>query len=269
MTLCQDTFEAMRADTHLAPDADAQKALEAARALLTHVKLRVLPDMPDALTRQMGGILFSHAASTLDKNLCLLEPEIWEESGGAPKKAPVYGFAGAGILMALCGLTLWNDKAYLLAAASFAALVLMSAGFWLQKKAREKKRQRVILRVDWESLMDLLAGQMLLIDRDLEALASLMPDGAAGEVSDSALDALMKVYEVQSREKWPHPEIRQAVEHFFNLNGILEVAYTSHNAPLFQTLPTKGASRTLIPALIKNNVLIRQGLAVTTKEAAE
>lgn len=267
MTNCYDTFLALSSAASIDADLPIAQGLAEAKTLLSRVQQRALSEMADGVKRQLGGILFSHAFKALDKPLFLNEPAVFEEAGASKSKTPAFPlFLGAAVTILLVVLELDAQKMPLLMGLIIGSVLLAVAGIFFALKAPGEKRQKVVITLNANALHTFMGEQMRMIDRDLDALDCLVPQQSEGEISDSALDAMMKILEIQTRSGTPNPEIHQAITHYLNQNGLTRVSYSEHNAPLFQTLPTLTRTRTLIPALLKGDHLIRQGLAIVLKE---
>lgn len=270
MTLCSDTFEDMKTLYPQTQDLSTEEALKEARLLVSGIQQKVLSQLPNGIKRQMGAILFSHALKALDKPLLLDKPTVWQESKSASYQTPALIAAGIGVVLTLLvSLQLNTDKNPLLLLMVCAAGISYLIALFTKQPKTTTASQKVLLHIDRDALLCFLGEQMHQIDRDIAALDCLLIDEQPAQLPPNVLDTLMKVYEVESREKQLNPETMQAITHFFATNQIEMIEYTAHNAPLFSVLPTLSGTRTLIPALLKDNHLIRQGLAIVKKEVVE
>ncbi len=269
MLSAYEQFLELKPQAPLNEDQTTEQSLQSARELVMRVQQKTLSAIEESIPRQMGGMLFAHTLKALQAPQIFDEPKLYQQAGSEKGKTPAIlfaifatGFAAFSIFQMKEQDLLWPMLCQL------AALVLWVLAFFLTHKPAKKAEYKIVTKVDHEKLMALIGEQMHLIDRDLEALLSLCVMDNPQEISDSALDAMMKIYEIQAQSPEQSPEISQAIGYYLKQNGLIQVEYTLHNAPMFQALPTKGATRTLVPALLKENRMVRQGLAIVKKEEA-
>lgn len=269
MPCAYETFLEWKPDAPQREEAPAQ-SLYIARELVTRIQQKTLSSISDSLVRQISGMLFSHTFKALDFIDIQGEPEVYE-------KVAAEEAGRNGLPIAILATLVSAFSVYLLRQANLlmplfcqlAALVLWVIAFFLGRPKKKKTEFKVDLPIDFDKLMTFIGAQMQLIDQNIEALLDLYRADGSQEISESALDALMKIYELQNQKGEDTPEILQAITRYLKENSLSTVEYTIHNAPMFQTLPTLSETRTLVPALLKNNRMVRQGLAIVKKEGAQ
>lgn len=264
MANAYDTYTSLRADTARGVAQSVPEALREARFLLNRVQHQVLAAQPDGIRRQLCGILFTHATQSFELADIYDAPEAWTQRDAAPDRRGALRTAAitaALILFVLCCVELYYiHEILLLVGLSLAAILVLAAVVTRPRPGRE--RIHLTQRVSPERLDAYLAARMRAIDRDMDALDLLLPTDTHG-TGDEALDIVAKVLEIDSARIDPvPPAIRHAADALLVRQGITLVDYTEENAPLFQSLPTQRSSRTLVPAMLRDGHLIRQGLAI-------
>lgn len=270
MRTAYDTYLELKDKAPGQEEQTTEQRLQSARETILKVRQATLPAIADNASRQLGGMLFSNALMALKSPFIFGEPRVFEEALGGRQKNP-------GVFLAICATALQALAVFLTREQQLfwpmllqlAALVFFGLTFFFAFKPGKKASYRVDMAIDPEKLDALICELMHMIDRDLEAVLSLACMENPQEISDSALDAMMKIYETEAQAAHKSPEITQAIAYYLKQNGLTQVEYTPHNAPMFQTLPTRAATRTLVPALLKDHLMVRQGLAIVKKEDTE
>ena len=269
MPSAYDLFLEWKPDAPSKEEAAAQ-SLHIARELIARIQQKTLSAIDDSIPRQIGGMLFSHTLKALDTIDIQGEPEVYEKAAMVKRGAGGLPFAIlAALVSALAVYLLRQENLFFPLLCQIAALILWIAAFFLTRPGAKKTEYKIIPTLDFDKLMAFVGAQMRLIDQNIEALLGLCLTEDSQEISESALAALMKIYELQGQGDAENPEILQAITYYLKENGLSTVEYTAHNAPMFQALPTVSETRTLVPALLKNNRMVRQGLAIVKKEAAQ
>ena len=108
---------------------------------------------------------------------------------------------------------------------------------------------------------DVCCGDLALIARETE-LGRL-----SGTADEAMLDLLVSLMEATAsgREELAMRRLAQA-EQYLHMLGVEVVSLSEENAALFDVLPTLGEARTIRPALMKDGVLLRRGMAVCRME---
>jgi hypothetical protein len=265
MLSAYELFEELKPAVPFNKDEGLEQSLKNARELITRIQQKTLPEISESIPRQIGGMLFSHTLGALDAAFIQGEPQIYEKAAPEKKRRPAIVFAILAALATAAAVFLLKEQNHFWPMLCvLLSLVVWIIAFFMTYSPPKKAEYRIIPVADDEKLMGFVGEQMRLIDRDLEALMALCIMDNPQEISESALDAMMKIYE-QSESL----EIRQTITYYLKQNGLTSVEYTLHNAPMFQTLPSLAATRTLVPALLKDNRMVRQGLAIVKKEAAQ
>lgn len=271
MTSAYETYRTLSDSAARAENASVQDTLRDARFLINRVQHQVLAAQPDGFRRQLCGILFAHTLQAFDLANVYDTPEAWtqrDEETGRHKGLRTAALAGACVLFLLCCVQLYFIREILLLV-GFAAAAFLVFACWALREKPKPERIHLTQRINAGRLDAYLEACMRAIDRDMEALDLLLPSDLQAP-SDEMLDIAAKVLEIDRAGVEPLPaSIRHAVDSLLVQQGITLVEYTEDNAPLFQTLPTQRASRTLVPAMLRGDHLARAGLAILTTQQAQ
>lgn len=111
---------------------------------------------------------------------------------------------------------------------------------------------------------DVCAGDLALLDRDA-GMARI--SGTADEATIDLLVALMEA-KASGRDEVAMRSLAQA-EQYLHMLGVEVVDYTGEQAAHFDILPTMGEARTIRPALIRDGVVLRRGMAACRMDRME
>lgn len=247
----------------------------ALRHTLAQVEQNTLAEQPDDLLRQQTGVLFGcckAAANLLDVPVAA---KVWVAQA-QPEKSASRGPGALWLSAALLQL-LAVGYCYLRGQLLTGGLLLIALGMALvafiggarkrKKKAEAPPQSRVTLRPDQEKLFLEVDAQMRAVDRyvnDFDYLNQQLrgqPQGALdGKTVGLVADMLEALYE--------HDEDGQgfaveAVDRMLQSLGLQLVQYTPDTRQLFTVLPSKTATRTMVPALLarEDQRLLRRGTA--------
>lgn len=265
MATALETYQALRGMAEITASSAPKDAFDAARFLVSRVQHQVLSTQPDGLHRQLYGILFAHALHQFDLSEVYDAPTTWTEQEGAPDRRRILrdgAVVVAAILFLISCVQLYAHSEILLLVGLIAIAALLLLAFLL-RPTQAKARIRLQQRVNPQRLDEQIERAMRAIDRDMAALDTMLPREDAAAVSPAALDLYAKVLELARNGEAPLPdELMEAADAYAAQEGIALEEYSAAHAALFQVLPTKRGTRTLVPAMLREETLLRSGLAV-------
>ena len=253
-----------------------REVANAVRRALAQAEQNALAEMTDDVLRQQTGVLFSCLKSSTALMDVYIAATAWVP--GAPKQPARGKWAlwGISALLAILGglycylKGLWPGWALALGA-------LITGGVALLGERRTHKTTqdevRVTLKPDAEALLSALDGQLRAFDRYINDFAYLNEQLNAGaQRTDPALlaraaDLMEALYECDEASRAPALE---SASRILTLLGLRAVDYTPDSGRLFTTLPSRGETRTLSPAIVaaKDGRLLRRGTAAVRTSAA-
>ena len=272
-------FEAGREEIRAQLEAarDANEAASLAMAALERIACALAQDETDEMARQR-----QQAVMALAKRapLCLRAARAWGQL--IVEEAPVQAAQGERLSrgLRLAGLCLLGVLAaaqaiggqLLPAALELAGGALLFAGVMRGAGAQPQQKMRAegILKADAAELLRAMGELCQAADICVSDLQLLERDGAqariVGTADDVTLDLLVSLLEAQATGRGDVALARlDQVRTTLKLMGIEAVEYAADDpecARMFDVLPTLGKMRTVRPALIRDGVLLRRGVAV-------
>jgi hypothetical protein len=114
-----------------------------------------------------------------------------------------------------------------------------------------------------DRLLSLASRRMEAIDRDLDAFLSIPT-----EVSD-ADDSMVQIITLANSLKRGDPdsvpdELMTAISALSLSRGYQFLDYNAESEAFFDTMPTKRATRTIVPAVIRDKTLVARGMAIVS-----
>ena len=154
----------------------------------------------------------------------------------------------------------WTAKEYLWSVFILFAWILSAAAYFFPRKAVKEK---LIQSVDTTALFSLAERRMEAIDRDLDAFLSIPTESTDSDDSVVRIITLAGSLKRADPESVPD-ELMTAITALSISKGYEYLEYTPENEALFDTMPTKRATRTIVPAVVKNKTLISRGMAIVS-----
>lgn len=245
----------------------------AVRHAIAQAEQNTMAKQADDLLRQQTGILFScckTSANLLDVSMIskVWTPQVqqWKEK----KSLRLTLWAAAGLAQGAAGL-------YCYARGLWVAWVLIAAGLGLGAAAliqAAKKRNKadpydqlmVTIQPDTEKLFRAIDEQMRAIDRYVNDFVYLNEQSSGSQnIPDSKMvariaDMLEALYECDDGAR---EAVEAATGPMLNGMGLEAVQYHESSKHLFTTLPSKGQTRTMVPAIVASgdHRLLFRGLA--------
>ena len=261
MALATEHYRALMEETDLKKLKDAETTVSALRKIVADTQQLTLSQLNDSVTRQLGSILFSHEAGLVSALSTVKPPEI---SIRKPKGFPlpaVFALCGALIMAAVTSLA-WGRNEILPGILSLCGAVFCAlAGFWPHKKPEVAVRQSV----DAEALFRLTERRMEAIDRDMEAFMRLPT--VDDDADEGVLQLILKAVTLKREDPDSVPdELMTAITAITISRGYRFLEYTGEEDMFFDIMPTKRESRTIVPAVVKDDRLIARGMAIVRIE---
>ena len=261
MALATEHYRALLEETDLKKLTDAESAASALRKIVADTQQLTLSQLNDSVSRQLGSILFSHEAGLISALSTVNPPRVRvKKAKGFPASA-AFSLSGALVLIAAMSLA-WSRGEALLAALSLCASILCAlAAFWPQKKPVVTATQTV----DAEALFRLTERRMEAIDRDMEAFLRLPT--VDDDADEGVLQLIMKAVALKREDPDSVPdELMTAITAITISRGYRFLEYTGEEDMFFDIMPTKRETRTIVPAVVKDDRLIARGMAIVKIE---
>lgn len=252
---------------------DAQQAALACTMALEQVACELAQDEEDEFARQRQQAVIAVArqapallqAGRARGELILAEQTTKAEEGD--KLGRYLQLAGVFTLCALAVYEYVQGRSGVALLQAIGAL-LFAAGSMRMQPARQEEsaKARGIAYVDASAALmqmqqlceavDVCIGDLALVERSGSSMR------LSGTSDDAMLDLLVALMEAKAsgRSEMALRSLNLA-EEYLKMLGIAPVYYDAQTALLFDVLPTMGDSRTVRPALIKGDTLVRRGVA--------
>jgi hypothetical protein len=260
MSLALEHYRAIREGSQYPAAMPADDAARALNAMLTETQQLTLSQLPSSAARQLGSILFSHEAGLISAFGTLNPPRIKQRtSSGAFSLNLLFlilsllAAVGAFYLVWQAGEFVWSLFI------AFSAILACAAYFAPRKKLPPTVEQTV----DTEALFSLAERRMEAIDRDLDAFLSI--PGESGASDDSIVRIITLANSLRRADPQSVPdELMTAITALSISKGYEFLDYSPENEAFFDTMPTKRATRTIVPAVIRDKTLVARGMAIVS-----
>jgi len=257
MPLASEHFRALKEEIDIQNLKSVDETASALRKTIADTQQLTLSQLNDSTTRQLGSILFSHEAGLISALSAFEAPKVkWEKN---KKLSLSHLFFLISFLMAAacCALAWEGDKKLLAVLFAAAEIFGATAFFWPQEKPKATVNQEI----NADALFLLAERRMEAIDRDMEAFLSL-PSGSADE-DEGVLHLITKVVSMKREDPECIPdEIMTSITALSIARGYQMLDYTEEYEMYFDVMPTKRETRTIVPALLKNEKLLARGMAI-------
>ena len=261
MPLATEHYRAMLEEVDLKKLTDAEDAADALRKLIADTQQLTLSQLEDSVSRQLGSILFSHEAGLISALSTMDPPEIRFSKNS---RFPLHLiFFLTSVLVSAAGAAIsWNsgnalEVVFFIAAAILSAL----AALWPQKKPDVHVTQKV----NAESLFRLGERRMEALDRDMEAFLRLPT--VDDDADEGVLRLISKAVALKREDPDSVPdELMTTITALTLSRGYTFLEYTGEEDAYFDIMPTKRATRTIVPAVLKGDRLVARGMAIVQME---
>lgn len=265
MPLAAEHFRALKEQSKPNYDMTTEEVQSSLRKMIADTQQLTLSQMDDSVSRQLGSILFSHEAGLISALSAINPPEVkWSKTRKLSVSALLLLCGAVAIVSAVT--LMWNESKYLWAILSAVGLILLAAAsLWPREKPKAEIRQTV----NAQALFNLAERRMEAIDRDLEAFLSI-PTGSADE-DEGVLQLITKAVAMKREDPDSVPDELMTVITALSISrGYSLLEYDGTNERYFDIMPTIRKTRTIVPALLKNDRLLSRGMAIQhTEEISE
>lgn len=256
MSLALDHFRALRESHKIPEEMTSEEASRYLTEMLSETQQLTLSQINSANARQLGSILFSHEAGLVSALNTAKEPRI--KLPRTRGKLNLW-LTVAGLIVCLCSVCLlWEQDLPILSILTALGAATAGAGYFLPT---HQGKPAVTQMTDTEALFSLAERRMEAIDRDLDAFLSIPTEGSDSDDSVVRIITLANSLRRQDPESVPD-ELMTAITSLSISKGYDFIDYTPEMEQFFDIMPTKRETRTIVPAVVKENSLIAKGMAV-------
>ena len=263
MALAFEHFRALREKEDIPATLPADEAGRVVNALVNECRSLTMSQLPSSNAKQLCSILFSHEGGLISAFSTLKEPEVIRQKGEGKKNINLI-LALVSLLPALAAIyIIWNARIgdrfiYCLFIAAAEALAI-TAYFMPRPKQGFKASQMV----DMDALLSLVSRRMEAIDRDLDAFLSIPAENSGTDDSMVQIITLANSLKRSDPDSVPD-ELMTAISALSLSKGYQFLDFSPENEAFFDTMPTKRETRTIVPAVIKEQTLIARGMAIVS-----
>ncbi len=263
MSLALDHFRALYETSALPASMPADTASEKLKQLITETQQLTLSQLPSSNARQLGSILFSHEGGLIAAFSALNPPRVKKQ------KSSVFSinllFLALSLLTAAGAVMLaWTNGQQLASVFAAVSAILGCSAYFIPRRASTPQLEQ---SVDTRALFSLAQRRMEAIDRDLDAFLSIPSENSDSDDGMVHIITLANTLRRQDPESVPE-ELMTAIHALSISKGYDFLDYTPETEAFFDTMPTKRETRTIVPAVVKENTLISRGMAVVSLETA-
>ena len=261
MALAYEHFQALRETKKLPEQMPAQAASEALNEMITECRQLTMSQLPSSNSKQLCSILFSHEGGLISAFSTLSEPKVTKDKA-AQKKSFKLMLVLISLLVAIVGIYItWKSKAedrFIFCLFFAAAEALALIGYFMPKPQTSYKVEQ---NVDMDQLLSLASRRMEAIDRDLDAFLSIPAEGSDSDDSMVQIITLANSLKRSDPDSVPD-ELMTAISALSLSKGYEFLDYNPETEAFFDTMPTKRDTRTIVPAVLKDQTLVARGMAI-------
>ena len=261
MPLATEHYRALLEEVDLKKISSAEDAADALRKLLADTQQLTLSQLEDSVSRQLGSILFSHEAGLISALSTVDPPEVrLSKNKGFPLH---YVFFLTSLIVSAVGATVSWKSGNALEAVFFISAAILSAlaSLW----PRKKPNVQVTQRVNADSLFRLGERRMEALDRDMEAFLRLPT--VDDDADEGVLRLISKAVALKREDPDSVPdELMTSITALTLSRGYTFLEYSGEEDAYFDIMPTKRATRTIVPAVLKGDRLVARGMAIVQME---
>ncbi|MCR4620482.1 MAG: hypothetical protein K5663_00120 [Clostridiales bacterium] len=257
MALAAEHFRALRESGRFPESLPPYEAARTLNDIISETQSLTLSQLPSSNAKQLGSILFSHEGGLISAFDTMNPPQIKRTKGKFFNTNLL--LTGLGALIALAAVyMLWQESKIVLALFVVVAAALALVGYFLPRNDSQVSASE---SVDMDALLSLAERRMQAIDRDLDAFLSIPPEGSEGD------DSMLRIITLAAGLKREDPssvpdELMTAITALSISKGYDFLEYSADCKALFDVMPTKRQSRTIVPAVVKEGQLVAKGMAI-------
>jgi len=253
---------------------DVQQAVLACTMALEQAACELAQDEEDEYARQRQQAVIAvarQAPALLQAGRArgeLIVPEQQKDEGAAPDRmGRCLQLAGVFLLCALAVYEYVQGRSGVALLQAVGALLFAAGSMRMQpQRVQESAQARGVAYVDAEAAVLRMQQLCEAVDVCIGDLAMVEQAGGrvrlSGTADDAMLDLLVALMEAKAsgRSEMALRSLNLA-EEYLRMLGIAPVYYDAQTALLFDVLPTMGEARTVRPALVRGDTLVRRGVA--------
>ena len=261
MSLALEHYRALLENEKLPAALPAEEAALRLKRIIADTQELTLSQLDSSVARQLGSILFSHEAGLTSVFNTLKDREAAPQPDKEKRKTGTLIISLSCLICAASCILAWSDNAVASALMFLAAEIASIFGMRLFEK---KQNVKTASDIDARALFALAERRMEAIDRDLDAFISI-PQGASRDDGDDVLNLIVKAITLKREDPGSIPdELMTAIIALMIARGYTVVEYSEGTKDLFDVMPTKRQTRTITPAILKNDRLIARGMAIVS-----
>ena len=261
MALAYEHFQALREGKDIPAALNLEDAARVTNELISECRQLTMSQLPTSNAKQLCSILFSHEGGLISAFSTLKEPTVSRQSASRKKNINLLFIIVSLLLTIAVVYILWNSQAgdrFIYCLFVVAAEVFALLGYFIPQP---KDSFQAAQLVDMDNLLSLVSRRMEAIDRDLDAFLSIPAE------ADSADDSMVQIITLANSLKRQDPdsvpdELMTAISALSLSKGYQFLEYNPENEAFFDTMPTKRETRTIVPAVIKEQTLVARGMAI-------
>ena len=267
-----DAFRANQAalEESLRQSATPEEAAAAIRTAFERTAALMAQEESDEVTRQRGQAVLAVAkeSGTLlrsvraEGKLVASMPDEEKKEKGSPKTMALYG--GLGVMAVLAVYELINGR-WIFALLAVIAVLLLYIGNGQAAGEQQKWKAEGTLRFEPEPIIRSMLSMCDAIDIAVQDLTIIDTEQTVRKMSgqeEALLDFVSALLEAKESGRADLvAESAAEAEQTLRRIGIQAIRYSPENGSMFDLLPTLGASRTVRPALVSGDRIVRRGVA--------
>ncbi len=257
MAIASEHFRALRESSRIAEALPPREAAQTLNAMISETQALTLSQLPTSNAKQLGSILFSHEGGLISAFDTLNPPQIKRQKGKLFTVNLLFTALSALIALAAVYM-MWQEKKIVWGLFVIVSAALGLVGYFLPRKDTQATAAD---SVDMNALLSLAERRMQAIDRDLDAFLSIPAENTDGD------DSMLRIITLAASLKREDPssvpdELMTAITALSISKGYDFLEYTEDNKALFDVMPTKRQTRTIVPAMVKEGQLVAKGMAI-------
>ena len=261
MALAYEHFQALREGRNIPQLLPKEEAARVATELISECRQLTMGQLPSSNAKQLSNILFSHEGGLVAAYTTLEEPQIQKQNTGIKKNYNLM-FMAVSALLAVASIYLISKadagERFIYCLFVGAAELFALLAYFMP---RQKESYQVKQMVNMDNLLSLISRRMEAIDRDLDAFLSIPAEANSSDDSMVHIITLANSLKRADADSVPD-ELMTAISALSLSKGYEFIDFSPESEAFFDTMPTKRETRTIVPAVVKDQVLIARGMAI-------
>ena len=261
MSLAYEHFQALREGRDIPQFLPADDAGRIATELISECRQLTMSQLPSSNAKQLCSILFSHEGGLVSAYTALEPPQIKKQNAGGKKNINLL-FIAVSVLLAVAAIYLVGkadaSERFIYCLFFGAAELFALLGYFLP---RPKDSYQATQTINMDSLLSLISRRMEAIDRDLDAFLSIPAESSGSDDSIVHIITLANSLKRADADSVPD-ELMTAISSLSLSKGYEFLDFSPESEAFFDTMPTKRETRTIVPAVVKDQTLIARGMAI-------